>query len=113
MIKKDFSKLQPVLVDRVKLNQILVNLIRNATDALEESPNKEKLLIIATSKNQNKVCIQVSDNGVGISEENLSKICKHGFTTKKFGHGFGLHASALAAKEMAGMLKIDTAGIGK
>jgi signal transduction histidine kinase len=55
----------------------------------------------------------VSDNGVGIAPENLSRIFAHGFTTKKDGHGFGLHSSALTAEEMGGALSVQSEGVGK
>jgi signal transduction histidine kinase len=55
----------------------------------------------------------VADNGVGISEDNLTKIFSHGFTTKEHGHGFGLHSSALAAKEIGGSLSVYSDGVGQ
>jgi signal transduction histidine kinase len=57
--------------------------------------------------------ISVIDNGVGISEENLARIFGYGFTTKKEGHGFGLHSSALVAKEMGGTLTVHSEGLGQ
>ena len=57
-----------------------------------------------------KVLIEVSDNGMGIAEENLMRIFSHGFTTKKHGHGFGLHSSANAAKELGGTLTARSDG---
>jgi signal transduction histidine kinase len=57
--------------------------------------------------------VSVSDNGVGIAPENLARIFNHGFTTRKDGHGFGLHSSALAAKELGGMLRAESAGPGQ
>ena len=56
--------------------------------------------------------IQVKDNGIGILPENITKIFTHGFTTKKTGYGFGLHASALFAEEMNGSLHAESKGIG-
>jgi signal transduction histidine kinase len=56
--------------------------------------------------------IEVIDNGIGIAQENLTKIFRHGFTTKKNGHGFGLHSGALAAKEMGGSLRVESEGPG-
>jgi len=56
--------------------------------------------------------VSVSDNGVGITEENLTRIFVHGFTTKKDGHGFGLHSGVLAAREMGGSLTVHSAGTG-
>jgi len=58
------------------------------------------------------VKVVVRDNGVGISPENLKQIFSHGFTTKRDGHGFGLHSGALAAKEMGGELSVASEGLG-
>jgi signal transduction histidine kinase len=57
--------------------------------------------------------ITVTDNGIGIAPENLTRIFSHGFTTKRDGHGFGLHSGALAAKEMGGALSAFSEGAGK
>jgi signal transduction histidine kinase len=56
------------------------------------------------------VCIEVADNGIGIPEENLTRVFSHGFTTKPRGHGFGLHTSANAAREMGGSLTVRSHG---
>ena len=61
---------------------------------------------------QDGVDIAVIDNGVGIPPENLTRIFNHGFTTKKDGHGFGLHSGALAAQEMGGSLRAQSEGAG-
>jgi C4-dicarboxylate-specific signal transduction histidine kinase len=92
-----------------KVLQILVNLIRNAQQALSESnqPDKSILLAICPVEGNGHVSIKVCDNGAGISDENLKRIFQHGFTTKKDGHGFGLHSCANAAKEMGGVLRVD------
>jgi signal transduction histidine kinase len=59
------------------------------------------------------VRISIADNGIGIAPEHLTRIFNHGFTTKKDGHGFGLHSGANAAKEMGGTLSAQSAGLGK
>jgi len=66
-----------------------------------------------TTRDNDHVRIAVSDNGVGIPPENLARIFSHGFTTKKDGHGFGLHSCALAAAEMGGTLTTHSDGIGR
>ena len=55
----------------------------------------------------------MTDSGVGIASENLPQICNLGFTTKKDGHGFGLHSAKLAATEMGGALLVESEGLGK
>jgi signal transduction histidine kinase len=101
------------LVDRHKVLQILVNLLRNAKYALDEQAPAEKRLEIQVSRaGEGMVAILVRDNGVGIAPENLTRIFGHGFTTKKDGHGFGLHSGALAAKQMNGSLSVHSDGLG-
>jgi signal transduction histidine kinase len=113
-IHREYTELPPVLVDRHKLLQILVNLLSNARHALLESGREDKLLTLCVRPDgEERVCIEVRDNGVGISPEHLSRLFVHGFTTKKDGHGFGLHASAVAAEELHGRLRCDSAGPGQ
>jgi signal transduction histidine kinase len=56
--------------------------------------------------------VEVIDSGIGIPPENLERIFNHGFTTRADGHGFGLHSSALAARELGGSLQASSAGPG-
>jgi signal transduction histidine kinase len=110
----EFEELGDVEIDKQKVLQMLVNLVSNAKYALSSSDKEEKLLTIRIYKHgEGRFRIEVADNGVGISEDNLTKIFSHGFTTKKHGHGFGLHSSALAAKEMGGSLTVHSDGVGK
>ena len=106
-----------VQVEKQKVLQILVNLMRNARDALVESGRQGPAIDLAhpnrRRSDEKKVVIEVIDNGVGIEEENLTKIFSHGFTTKRHGHGFGLHSSANAAKEMGGNLTAHSDGPGR
>jgi signal transduction histidine kinase len=60
-----------------------------------------------------RVRIVVSDNGMGIEPELLTRIFQHGFTTRDEGHGFGLHSSALAAQELGGSLTAHSEGPGR
>jgi len=101
-----------ILVERHKLLQILVNLVQNARHACEESDAKDKRVIVRVSKEEDRVKIAVIDNGVGIPHQNLTKIFNHGFTTRKDGHGFGLHSGALVAKELGGTLVAESPGPG-
>ncbi len=101
-----------IVVEKHKVLQILVNLIRNAKHACDESGRTEKRLTMRVTNRGEKVCIALVDNGIGIAPENLPRIFNHGFTTKKDGHGFGLHSGILAAKEMGGSLTVQSDGPG-
>jgi len=113
-IVRDYSDVPPVTVDRHKVLQILFNLITNAKLALEESrrPDPQVHLKIGLNGN-NCVKVAVSDNGVGIAAENFPRIFSYGFTTRKNGHGFGLHSAINTAREMGGQLTAHSEGAGK
>jgi C4-dicarboxylate-specific signal transduction histidine kinase len=110
---RNFEEVPWVQVDKHKVLQILINLIRNAKYALVEAQCERKGLRISIAAHRNFVRIAVADNGIGIAPENLTRIFCHGFTTKRDGHGFGLHSGALAAKEMGGALFAESLGPGK
>ena len=101
-----------VTVERHKVLQILVNLIRNAKYACDDSGRTDKQVTVRTSREGDRIRIAVIDNGIGIPRENLIRIFAHGFTTRKDGHGFGLHSGALAAKELGGALAVHSDGPG-
>ena len=110
----DFDPIPMIQTENHRVLQILVNLIRNAKYALDESKRADKLLKIKVRKNGGgHIKIEVIDNGVGILPENLTRIFGHGFTTRRNGHGFGLHSSALAIKELGGALTAHSDGVGK
>jgi PAS domain S-box-containing protein len=112
---REFEENNPkVCVDRHKFLQILINLLRNAKHAMEDVSERERRMVIRVGMaSPDRVKIVVSDNGIGIPLENLTKIFNHGFTTKKDGHGFGLHSGANAAKEMGGSLTAHSDGPGQ
>ncbi len=113
-LERRFEPVPPVMVDKHKVLQILVNLIRNAKYAVDHSSDPiKRVTVFIKAPTKQRVRIQVKDNGVGIAAENLKRIFVHGFTTKQDGHGFGLHASAVAAKEMGGALHVHSDGLGQ
>src|SRR5207248_8020484 len=93
--------------------QILINLLRNAKYACDESGRPDKQIILRARNGNGSIKISVADNGVGIPAENMTRIFNHGFTTRKDGHGFGLHSGALAAKELGGRLTAHSDGHGQ
>ncbi|NOX53250.1 MAG: HAMP domain-containing protein [Planctomycetes bacterium] len=113
-IVRDYEQIPPVLAEKQKLMQILINLLSNAKHALRDCDHPDKRIIVRLKRQgEDRVRIEVEDNGVGINEENLTRIFAHGFTTKKDGHGFGLHGAALHAKEMGGSLVARSDGPGR
>ncbi len=111
-----FADSPKVTTDRHRLLQILVSLVKNAVDAvavLDESEEGCSITIRIAKADSNQVAIEVIDSGVGISDEDLTRIFAFGFTTKKDGHGFGLHNAALAAEVLGGSLSVTSEGPGR
>jgi C4-dicarboxylate-specific signal transduction histidine kinase len=111
-IVKHFDGAPEIHVDKHKVIQILINLVSNAKYALSDANVKDKVLTLEVHRADNGVRVVVQDNGVGVPAENLTRIFSHGFTTRAQGHGFGLHAGALAAHEMGGSLRVHSDGPG-
>ena len=114
-LERHSAETAPVLVDKHEVLQILVNLIGNAKHAMMargDGPHQLTVGIGWAEDKADSVRLQVTDNGLGIPPENLTKIFSQGFTTKKEGHGFGLHSSALSAKRLGGSLSAYSEGIG-
>jgi len=99
-------------VDQHQVMQILVNLIRNAKHACQDAERSDAQIIISVVEQAQNIQILITDNGIGIAQENLPKLFHHGFTTKKNGHGFGLHSGANIAKTMGGSLVATSDGLG-
>ena len=115
LVIREYQEVPVISMDKHKVLQILVNLIRNAKYAMDTSGRRDKRLTVTIRMNsENLVEISVTDNGIGISQENLTRIFSHGFTTKRDGHGFGLHSGAIAARELGGRLhaRIEGPGLG-
>jgi PAS domain S-box-containing protein len=109
---REFDSVPAINVDKHRVLQILVNLIRNAKYACDESGRTDKRIILRIEDSALGVSIAVIDNGVGIAAENMGRLFTHGFTTRRFGHGFGLHSGALAAQEIGGSLRAESDGPG-
>jgi signal transduction histidine kinase len=111
-VLRDYHPIPPVVTDRHGVLQILINLISNARHALGHDNPDTKLIVTISTAGPDRVRVSVTDNGVGIPPENLSQIFSMGFTTRKDGHGFGLHSGANAATELGGSLMANSEGVG-
>ncbi len=109
---RNYEEVPNVRVDKHKVLQILVNLLRNAKYAMDACRERRLELRIHRA-GEATVRVTVRDTGCGIPPENLTRIFSHGFTTKKDGHGFGLHSGAIAAREMGGVLSAESEGPGR
>ncbi len=113
-VVKDIADLPLLPLDRHRMLLILVNLINNAKQALDGVIDRSRCVTFSASLADGAVLrITVADNGNGIAPEHLARIFSHGFTTRKDGHGFGLHSCALAAQEMGGSLTVHSDGAGQ
>jgi DNA-binding response OmpR family regulator len=111
---KEIADLPLLSLDRHRVLLILVNLIRNAKQALDGLIDRSPCITFVAALADGPVLrITVADNGNGIAPEYLARIFSHGFTTRKDGHGFGLHSCALAAREMGGSLTVHSDGAGQ
>ena len=113
-VAREYEEISEVATDKHRLVQILVNLLKNAKEALAEGQAMDKRLTVRLrALEQDRVQIEVADTGAGISPENLTQIFTHGFTTKEEGHGYGLHSCAVTAKDLGGSLTAHSEGLGQ
>ncbi len=110
---KEFENIPKVSIQKTKLIHILINLIKNAKDAMLQVSDDQRKLFISLNGNDKAIYLKIRDIGEGIPKENLTKIFNHGFTTKKDGHGYGLHSCANYMTEMGGKMIAQSDGPGK
>jgi PAS domain S-box-containing protein len=112
-VERHYDDLPLVMTDRHKLLQIVVNLLSNACDAVSEGASGTSRVAVRLAREGDHALLTVEDSGVGMSAEVLAQIWQFGFTTKKAGHGFGLHNSANAAHEIGATLTAHSDGAGR
>ena len=108
----DFEELPMLMLERQRVLQVVVNLLKNAKDALTSSSTENRKLTVKAARHNEMLKVEVTDNGAGIASADLTKIFSHGFTTKQTGHGFGLHSCANTIQEMGGELTAKSDGLG-
>ncbi len=109
---REYEEPPAVTLDRHKVLQILFNVLENARYACVQSGRAGKQVVIRVEQSKARVQVAITDNGVGIPPENLSRIFQQDFSTRRGGHGFGLHSSLLIAQEMGASLEAHSDGEG-
>jgi PAS domain S-box-containing protein len=111
---REYDKLPQMSLDKHKVMQILINFLNNAKYACDAGQKHEKMVAVRLKLiGQDRVRMEVADNGIGIAPKNITRIFSQGFTTRKGGHGFGLHSGALAAKDLGGTISAESPGVGQ
>lgn len=114
LLERDYQEIPPLALEKHSVLQIMLNILRNAKQAMKDSNNPERRIRVRIyGADEDHVRVSVDDTGVGIPPENLARIFSHGFTTRHDGHGFGLHSGANAAQQMGGALWAESAGLGR
>jgi C4-dicarboxylate-specific signal transduction histidine kinase len=97
--------LSTVTADRIQLQQVILNLVRNASDAMADVHDRPRHLLIKTEgENGDRVCLTVRDAGVGLTPENLDSVFNAFYTTKSGGMGIGLFVSRSIIERHQGRL---------
>ncbi|HEX8915148.1 MAG TPA: HAMP domain-containing sensor histidine kinase, partial [Humisphaera sp.] len=118
---RDFRCEPTVTTDRHKVMQILVNLLKNAREAVAAGPGPARRITVGIARAADDGAggggaggfdVTVTDTGVGIAADRLGRLFQHGYTTRKDGHGFGLHAAAIDARNLGGSLSARSDGVG-
>ena len=115
-IVREYHPVPSIMTDRHQVLQVLVNLITNAKNAMVEHTDSARRLTLRIgvfSDRHSFARFEVMDTGGGIKPENLSRLFTQGFTTRKAGHGLGLHSAAIVAKNLGGALHAQSAGEGQ
>ncbi|QTD49965.1 two-component regulator propeller domain-containing protein [Sulfidibacter corallicola] len=115
-VRIPFDREWSVMVEAQRIHsiQIIMNVLKNAVEAMEETPEDRRRLELEliTAPETNPV-LTIRDHGVGISEQGLKRVFSHGYTTKRTGHGFGLHYCLDVMRQMGGDISVESEGEGK
>ena len=105
----DLAKDLPcIIADPIAIEQVVMNLVRNALEAMDDAPHADRLVTITAVGQNDGVKIEVSDRGKGLCEEDLDRIFQPFFTTKPDGMGMGLAISESIVRSHGGRLWAST-----
>ena len=112
-VEQALDGVPPFVAQRSKLVHVLVNLVKNGIEAMRAAPEGARVLTLRAAQEAGRIRVDVQDSGEGIAAENLGSIFRYGFTTKRDGHGFGLHTCANYMKQMGGSITVSSDGAGR
>lgn len=115
-IIKHFEDVSPVRIEKTKLIQIIVNLIKNGYEAMDQVPPADRVLILTIRRERepaDNLALSVKDNGIGFAQGTQEKLFKFGFSTKAKGSGFGLHSCANYLIARNGSISAHSEGLNK
>lgn len=116
-VEPAFDDVPKIFINKNKMIQIFINIIKNAYEAIDMASENEKRIRLETSLRQKKngeyVKIAISDTGIGVSPEIREKVFRFNFSTKTRGTGFGLHDAANYINAQNGKISLHSGGHGK
>ncbi|MGA2778258.1 MAG: PAS domain S-box protein [Steroidobacteraceae bacterium] len=112
-IVRRFEDLPLITTDRHKLLKIIVSFVSNARDALLLGGSEPPRILVEVCKSGDEAVFSIEDTGPGMSPDVMAHLWEFGFTTKRNGRGVGLHASAIAAREIGATVSAHSDGHGR
>jgi signal transduction histidine kinase len=115
-IIKRFEQVPPVRIEKTKLIQIIVNLIKNGYEAMDNVPAEDRVLVLAIRHERgpaDNLVLSVKDNGIGFAPDKRQQLFQFGYSTKSKGSGFGLHSCANYLIARNGSISAHSEGLNK
>ena len=104
------ERLSPICAELIQVEQVILNLLRNAAEAMQQLDRSQRCLLIRSEERNDCVWMSVSDNGSGMSDEVAAHLFDPFFTTKADGMGLGLSISHSIIETQGGRLELDKNG---
>ncbi|WP_198264964.1 sensor histidine kinase [sulfur-oxidizing endosymbiont of Gigantopelta aegis] len=112
-VVKEIAEVPYLKIQESKLLQVLVNLLKNAYEAIDANPQSDKHILLKAYVEKQNVIITIKDSGLGFDPAMKARFFDFGYTSKKDGSGFGLHFCASFLTSIGGEIKATSVGEGK